>query len=63
MIIKNESVDSGLVNDIGDASSDFEDAKTSDEHLYDFIDLTEWEPEMKESVRKLLAETREKINL
>jgi hypothetical protein len=63
-VIKNESaISSGLVNDIGDASSDFEDAKTSDEHLYDFIDLTEWEPEMKESVRKLLAETREKINL
>lgn len=62
-IIKNESINSGLVNNIGDASSDFEDAKTSSEHLNDFINLTEWEPEMKESVRKLLLETREKINL
>ena len=61
--IKNESANSGLVNDIGDANSDFEDAKTSEEHLNDFIELTEWEPEMKESVRKLLSETREKINL
>jgi hypothetical protein len=62
-IIKNESVNSGLINDIGDASSDFEDAKTSGEHLNDFIELTEWEPEMKESVRKLISEAREKINL
>ena len=62
-IIKNESVNSGLVNDIGDANSDFEDAKTSEEHLSDFIDLTEWDPEMKANVKKLLSETREKINL
>ena len=62
-LIKNENANSGLVNDIGDASSDFEDAKTSGEHLNDFIDLTDWDPEMKESVRKLLSETREKINL
>jgi hypothetical protein len=62
-LIKNENVNSGLVNDIGDASSDFEDAKTSGEHLNDFIDLTDWEPEMKENVRKLLSEAREKINL
>ena len=61
--IKSENVNSGLVDDIGEASSDFEDAKTSGEHLNDFIDLTDWEPEMKESVRKLLSETREKINL
>ena len=61
--IKNESVDSGLVNDIGDANSDFEDAKTSEEHLSDFIDLTEWDSDMKESVRKLLADCREKIKL
>ena len=61
--IKNESANSGLINDIGDANSDFEDAKTSEEHLSDFIELTEWEPEMKENVRKLLSETREKINL
>ena len=61
--IKNESVNSGLVNDIGDANSDFEDAKTSEEHLSDFIDLTDWDPEMKDNVKKLLAETREKINL
>ena len=62
-IIKNESANSGLVNDIGDANSDFEDAKTSEEHLSDFIDLTEWDPEMKANVKKLLSETREKINL
>ena len=62
-IIKNESVNSGLVNNIGDASSDFEDAKTSGEHLNDFIELTDWEPEMKENVKKLLSETRDKINL
>jgi hypothetical protein len=62
-LIKNENVNSGLVNDIGDASSDFEDAKTSCEHLNDFIELTEWEPEMKENVKKLLSEVREKINL
>jgi hypothetical protein len=62
-IIKNESVNSGLVNDIGDANSDFEDAKTSGEHLNDFIELTDWEPDMKESVKKLLSEAREKINL
>ena len=62
-IIKNENVNSGLVNDIGDANSDFEDAKTSEEHLCDFIELTDWEPEMKESVKKLLTEAREKINL
>ena len=63
--IKNESAFLGLVEEIGigEASSDFEDAKTSEEHLSDFIDLTEWDPEMKENVRKLLAETREKINL
>jgi hypothetical protein len=62
-IIKNESVNSGLVNDIGDTNSDFEDAKTSGEHLNDFIELTDWEPEMKENVKKLLSETRDKINL
>ena len=61
--VKNESANSGLVNDIGDANSDFEDAKTSEEHLSDFIDLTEWDPEMKANVKKLLSETREKINL
>ena len=62
-IIKNENVNSGLVNEIGDASSDFEDAKTSGEHLNDFIELTEWDTEMKECVRKVLSEAREKINL
>ena len=64
-IIKNENVNSGLMGDIGDgyASSDFEDAKTSEEHLSDFIDLTDWDPILKENVRKLLLETREKINL
>ena len=61
-VIKNESVNYGLVNDIGDASSDFEDAKTSEEHLNDFIDLTDWDQDMKESVRNLLADVREKIN-
>lgn len=65
-IIKNESVNSGLMNEIGEVeygSSDFEDAKTSEEHLRDFIDLTDWDSDMKESVRKLLSEAREKINL
>ena len=62
-IIKNESANSGLVNDIGDANSDFEDAKTSEEHLYDFIELTDWEASMKDSVRQLLLETREKIKI
>jgi hypothetical protein len=62
-IIKNENVNSGLVNEIGDASSDFEDAKTSEEHLSDFIDLMDWDTSIKENVRKLLTETREKINL
>ena len=60
--IKNESANSGLVNDIGDANSDFEDAKTSEEHLNDFIDLTDWDPKMKECVKQLLADTKEKIN-
>ena len=62
-IIKNESVNSGLVNDIGDANSDFEDAKTSEEHLYDFIKLTDWDQSMKDSVIQLLSETREKIKI
>jgi hypothetical protein len=62
-VIKNENVNSGLVNEIGDASSDFEDAKTSEEHLSDFIDLMDWDTSIKENVRKLLTETREKINL
>ena len=35
----------------------------SEEHLSDFIDLTDWDSEMKDNVKKLLAETREKINL
>jgi DNA repair exonuclease SbcCD nuclease subunit len=61
--IKNESVNSGLINDIGDANSDFEDAKTSEEHLIDFIELTDWDSEMKENVRELLSNIREKINL
>ena len=61
--IKNESVNSGLVNDIGDANSDFEDAKTSEEHLGDFINLTDWDTEMKEEVMSVLAKAREKINL
>ena len=64
-IIKSESAVSGLVDDVGyvHSDSDYEDAKTSAEHLSDFIELTEWDPAMKESVRKLLSETREKINL
>jgi DNA repair exonuclease SbcCD nuclease subunit len=62
-VIKNESVNSGLVNDIGDANSDFEDAKTSEEHLNDFVDLTEWNSELKDDVMKLLNEIREKVNL
>ena len=62
-VIKNESANSGLVNDIGDANSDFEDAKTSEEHLNDFVDLTEWNPELKDDVMKLLNEIREKVNL
>ena len=64
-IIKSESAVSGLVDDVGYAhsDSDYEDAKTSAEHLSDFIELTEWDPAMKESVRKLLSETREKINI
>ena len=64
-IIKSESNIVGLADDIscGHSDSDYEDAKTSEEHLSDFIDLTEWDPEMKENVRKLLSETREKINL
>ena len=61
--IKSESNVSGLVNDIGEASSDFEDAKTSEEHLSDFIGNTDWEPSMKENVKKLLSEIRERINL
>lgn len=61
--IKNESVNSGLVNDIGEANSDFEDAKTSEEHLGDFINLTDWDTEMKEEVMSVLAKAREKINL
>lgn len=62
-IIKNESANSGLVNDIGDANSDFEDAKTSEEHLNDFIENMEWTPDMKNNVKKVLSEAREKINL
>ena len=62
-VIKNESVNSGLVNDIGEANSDFEDAKTSEEHLGDFINLTDWDAEMKDEVMSVLAKTREKINL
>lgn len=62
-VIKNESANSGLVNDIGDANSDFEDAKTSEEHLNDFVDLTEWNSELKDDVMKLLNEIREKVNL
>ena len=62
-IIKNENVNCGLVDNIGEANSDFEDAKTSEEHLSDFIDLTDWDTTMKDGVRKLLSEIREKINL
>ena len=62
-IIKNESVNSGLVNDIGEANSDFEDAKTSEEHLGDFIGLTDWDAEMKEEVMSVITKAREKINL
>ena len=62
-VIKNESVNSGLVNDIGDANSDFEDAKTSEEHLNDFVYHTEWNSELKDDVMKLLNEIREKVNL
>ena len=62
-IIKNESVNSGLINDFGEANSDFEDAKTSEEHLEDFINQREWDTEMKEYVKKVLTEAREKINL
>jgi DNA repair exonuclease SbcCD nuclease subunit len=61
--IKNESVNSGLVNDIGDANSDFEDAKTSEEHLSDFIENMDWAPDMKNNVKKVLSEIKEKINL
>ena len=61
--IKNESANSGLVNDIGDANSDFEDAKTSEEHLNDFIENMEWTPDMKNNVKKVLSEAKEKINL
>lgn len=61
--IKNESNASGLVDDFGEANSDFEDAKTSEEHLNDFIENTDWEPFVKDSVRQLLLETRSKINL
>lgn len=61
--IKNESANSGLVNDIGDANSDFEDAKTSEEHLNDFIENMDWAPDMKNNVKKVLSEAREKINL
>ena len=62
-IIKNESANSGLVNDIGDANSDFEDAKTSEEHLNDFIENMDWAPDMKNNVKKVLSEIKEKINL
>ena len=62
-VIKNESVNSGLVNDVGEANSDFEDAKTSEEHLGDFINLTDWDTEMKEEVMSVLTKAREKINL
>ena len=61
--IKNESANSGLVNDIGDANSDFEDAKTSEEHLNDFIENMDWTPDMKNNVKKVLSEAKEKINL
>ena len=62
-IVKNESANSGLVNDIGDANSDFEDAKTSEEHLNDFIENMEWAPDMKNHVKKVISEIKEKINL
>ena len=62
-IIKNESANSGLVNDIGDANSDFEDAKTSEEHLNDFIENMEWPQDMKDNVKKVISEIKEKINL
>ena len=62
-IIKNESANSGLVNDIGDANSDFEDAKTSEEHLNDFIENMEWAQDMKDNVKKVISEIKEKINL
>ena len=62
-IIKNESANSGLVNDIGDANSDFEDAKTSEEHLNDFIENMDWASDMKNNVKKVLSEIKEKINL
>lgn len=62
-IIKNESVNSGLVDDIGGANSDFEDAKTSREHLEDLINCMDWGSDMKESVMEVLANAREKINL
>jgi hypothetical protein len=52
-----------LVNDIGDANSDFEDAKTSEEHLDDLINCTDWDAEMKDEVKKVLLATKEKINL
>jgi DNA repair exonuclease SbcCD nuclease subunit len=62
-VIKNESVNSGLVDDIGGANSDFEDAKTSREHLEDLINCMDWGSDMKESVMEVLAKAREKINL
>ena len=62
-IIKNESVNSGIVDDIGGANSDFEDAKTSREHLEDLINCMDWGSDMKESVMEVLANAREKINL
>ena len=62
-VIKNESVNSGLMNDIGDANSDFEDAKTSEEHLDDFINLADWDADVKKNVKEMIAAVREKINL
>ena len=62
-IIKNESVNSGIVDDIGGANSDFEDAKTSREHLEDLINCMDWGSDMKESVMEVLVKAREKINL
>lgn len=62
-VIKNESVNSGIVDDIGGANSDFEDAKTSREHLEDLINCMDWGSDMKESVMEVLVKAREKINL
>ena len=51
------------MNDIGDANSDFEDAKTSEEHLDDFINLADWDTDVKKNVKEMIVAIREKINL